>query len=349
MKKFMIYLVLALVFSIGMLRYSVEFESAQDTIMEQMARVAMTNVARGLPEPDSLSVFVCGSASPLGQSDRAQACVAVLTPQHFYIVDSGARSTASVVAATLPVDRLQGVLITHFHSDHIAEVYELNLASWVQGRPIPLQVFGPKGIDDVVDGINDTYEMDREYRVNHHGADLLAPDLGVLVDRRVDPGDVMTDGDLTITTYLANHDPASPAVGYRFDYRGRSVVISGDSLVTSETRNITGGADLVIHDALSEPMVKELASAADNAGLPRLARIATDVLDYHADTESLLELGRQPDIGMLAYYHLVPPPQNLVMENIFKRGFTDKFVLADDGDWFDLPVDSDTITHRKTR
>lgn len=345
MKKFLFYLVLVLMLMAAGLRYSIEFDGPQDTIMKQFARVAMNNTARGLPEPDSLRIFMCGTASPLGISDRAQACVAILTPGHFYVVDSGAGSTDNLSAAQVPYQRLRGLLLTHFHSDHIAEAYELNLASWVRGRPEPLRIFGPQGVDDIVDGINETYEQDREYRIAHHGGDLLVPELGALVDRQIDAGDVFTDGDLTITAYQANHDPARPAIGYRFDYRGRSVVVSGDSLVTPATRNITGGVDLLIHDALSTPMVTTMAAAADSAGLDRLSRIMTDVLDYHATTDSLLELGQQSDIGMVAFYHLVPSPRNIVMEKTFERGFTDKFVLASDGDWFELPANSKEIRH----
>ena len=74
MKKVLIYLVAALITLAGLLRLSIEFESGQDTVGKQVARVAMSLNAAGIPEPDSLRVFVCGSASPLGTTDRAQAC-----------------------------------------------------------------------------------------------------------------------------------------------------------------------------------------------------------------------------------------------------------------------------------
>ena len=69
----------------------------------------------------------------------------------------------------------------------------------------------------------------------------------------------------------------------------------------------------------------------------------TDVLDYHASTESLVKLATEVDIGMLAYYHLVPTPPNLVMEKAFERGNPGNIVIAKDGDWFELPSDEDTI------
>ncbi len=126
----------------------------------------------GIEDGDALRVFVCGSSSPLPAQGRAQACIAVLSPEHFFVIDSGAGSTLNIMTARLPTQRLDGVLLTHFHSDHIAELYELNLNSWVQGREHPLAVYGPEGVKQVVEGVNQTYELDVSYRVAHHGSDL---------------------------------------------------------------------------------------------------------------------------------------------------------------------------------
>ncbi|MEZ7972349.1 MAG: MBL fold metallo-hydrolase [Pseudomonadales bacterium] len=345
MIKFLTYLVLSVIVLSGLLRYSLEFESAQDIAIEQVYRAGMSNAANGLPNPDSLRVFVCGSASPLGNTQRAQACIAVLTPSHFYIFDSGAGSTANISGAGLPYERLQGVFLTHFHSDHVAELYELNLASWVRGRSTAMNVYGPKGVAKVVSGINDTYELDVEYRVEHHGSDLLNPNLAKLKAETISAGVVLEDGDLTVTAYTASHAPIEPAVGYRIDYRGRSVVISGDSLVTDDTRRIASNVDLLLHDALSLPLTEAAAEAATTAGLTRLAKIISDVMDYHASTDSLIELGADTDAGMVAFYHLVPAPANLIMLKIFERNLPANFVLANDGDWFELPSDSADIIY----
>ena len=155
-------------------------------------------------------------------------------------------STDNVNLLRLPTARLDGLLLTHFHSDHIAEIYEVNLGSWVNGRPAPLTVFGPRGVDEVVEGINVSYRQDRIYRVGHHGEALLPPALGVLAHKTIEPGVILDDGQLKITAYVGEHPPIEPAVGYRFDYRGRSVVISGDSNVSDSTRQITEGADLLL-------------------------------------------------------------------------------------------------------
>jgi ribonuclease Z len=237
------------------------------------------------------------------------------------------------------------VFLTHFHSDHISELYELNLASWVRGRPKALRVYGPKGVQKVVSGINDTYELDVEYRVEHHGSDLLNPKLAKLKAETIRTGVVLEDGDLTVTAYTASHAPIEPAVGYRIDYRGRSVVISGDSLVTDDTRRIASKVDLLLHDALSLPLTEATTKAATTGGLTRLAKIVSDVTDYHASTDSLIDLGADIDAGIVAFYHLVPAPSNLIMSKIFERNLPENFLLANDGDWFELPSDSAAIIH----
>ncbi len=341
MKKIALLLIGVLaVFLIGRLLLTVP--AVQDFAMDRATGIMANRASADFAETDSLRAFVCGSASPLGMG-QAQACIAVITPEHFYLIDSGAGSTDNINRMGLPTDRLQGLLITHFHSDHIAEIYEVNLASWVQGRSEPLTVFGPTGVDSMIDGINSTYAFDRQYRTEHHSADLLPPALGVLKHQTLLPGVVIEDGVLTITAYVGTHPPIHPAMGYRVDYKGRSIVVSGDSNVTPETVEISQDADLLLHDALSLPIVSTLSNALGEAGRARQSKIVSDVMDYHASTDSLVELGEKSSVDMVAYYHLVPVPPNNLVADVFMRGAPDNFVLAKDLMVFELPVGSDEI------
>ncbi len=345
MKKTLI-VVLGLLIIVGLGRALLTLPAVQDMVLERGIAIIAKRGAEPLPDSKSLRVYVCGSASPLGMG-QAQACIAVVTPEHFFLIDSGAGSTDNISRLSLPTSELDGLLLTHFHSDHIAEIYEINLNSWVQGRPQPLTVYGPQGVAEVTNGVNATYRQDRIYRTGHHGEDLLPPALGVLAHKTIVPGIIFEDGDLKITAYLAEHPPIHPAVGYRFDYRGRSVVISGDSNVTGETLKIVDGADLLLHDALSLPTVTALSDALGAVGQSRQSKIVSDVMDYHASTDSLIVLAEQSNVDMVAFYHLVPVPPNSVVEDIFMRGAPDNFLLTEDLMWFDLPIDSDDIiVHR---
>lgn len=341
MKKMLLLVpTLALLLVVG--RVALEIPAVQDALLARGAAGMALQGDRTQASNDSLRIYVCGSASPLGMG-QAQACIAVVTPDHFYLIDSGAGSTQNINRLRLPTGRLQGLLLTHFHSDHIAEIYEVNLGSWVNARPAPLTVYGPEGVQAVVKAINEGYRMDRLYRVAHHGEALLAPELGVLAAQPISVGEVLQDGDLKITAYMAEHPPIHPAVGYRIDYRGRSVVVSGDSNVSANTIEVADGADLLLHDALSLPMVTALASSLEANGRSRQSKIVTDVIDYHASTASLIELSAQSDVDMVAYYHLVPVPPNGIAESVFMRDAPDNFVLTSDLMWFELPIGSDQI------
>ncbi len=338
--------VLGLVVVIGVLGALVFNTTAgQDFLFQRAAGALMAQP----PEPiEGLQVVVCGSASPLGNDpSRAQACIAVLTPEHFFLFDVGARSPLRIAQARLPVGRLDGVFLTHFHSDHIAGIADVNLASWVRGRRESLQILGPPGVERVVAGFNMAYDLDRSYRVEHHGVELLPPTAGPMTAVTVPTdGIVWDDGTLTVTSVTVNHHPIDPAVAYRVDYKGRSVVISGDTVAVDSLFEAAAGADLLLHDALSRSLIDPMISVARSANVPVMPKIMTDVIDYHADSLNLEAQAKAAGIRQLAYYHLVPVPANALAERIWTRGLSGDTLLVRDLHRFDLyPGSTDIIIH----
>lgn len=290
-------------------------------------------------ESDQLRVYVCGSASPLGNStDRAQACIAVVTPEHFYLFDAGAGSAANLQADGLPLERLDGVFVTHFHSDHIADLPAMRLASWVAGRPQPLKILGPNGVGKVVAGFNIAYEHDNDYRTAHHGEALLPRALGNLTGETIQSGVPYTDEGLKVTMFTVLHNPVHPAVGYLVEYGGRRVVISGDTIVSETLFDIAEGADLVFHDVLSQRALQPLIAAAESGGRDRIAKIMHDVIDYHADLEQLQQASAAAGVKQLVLYHMVPTPVNGILERVWRSDLRGNTVLADDGMTFELTV-----------
>jgi ribonuclease Z len=234
--------------------------------------------------------------------------------------------------------KLRGILITHFHSDHISDIGDFNLNSWVAGRPEPLQIIGPRGVDRIVDGFNMAYELDRGYRVAHHGAELLNPKLGTLQAKTIAEGVIVDQDGLRITAFEVSHPPIEPAFGYRLDYGGRSVVISGDSLVTDKIVEISNGADVVLHDAMSLQLLRGAAGMARTTGNTRLATVLQDIQDYHATTEDLSRLSSEAEIGQLALYHLVPAPRNAMALRAFSNDIPEGALLTEDGMVISLPL-----------
>src|SRR6185437_4862391 len=125
---------------------------------------------------DGLHVGLCGSGSPMPDPTRAGPCTAVLAGQRLYVVDVGAGAQKNLQLMNLPAARVDGVFLTHFHSDHIDGLGELMLQRWAGGaNAAPLPVYGPVGVDQVISGFEAAYTLDRGYRIAHHGPAVAPP------------------------------------------------------------------------------------------------------------------------------------------------------------------------------
>ncbi|MEW5685368.1 MAG: MBL fold metallo-hydrolase [Pseudomonadota bacterium] len=333
--------------------------AVQDRLLQ---RVAGQNIKRnnaGLVNgTDALNVGLCGTSAPLPSPTRAKACVAVMAGGKIWIVDSGPESTKNLMQWGVPLDRTAGVLLTHFHSDHIGDLGELNLQTWVPGRPAPLPVYGGPGVEQVVDGFNLAYAQDRGYRTAHHGAAIMPPATSMLAARpialpppasagRPRTAIIHDDGQMRITAIETNHAPVSPAYAYRFDYRGRSVVVTGDTTAWPQLTEASRGADILMSEALNREMVRALEGAAREAGRPRIAKIMGDIQDYHVSPTEAAGMANKAGAKLLVLYHLIPAPDNAILESIFTRGMDGVrkggWDLAEDGSLYTLPVGSADI------
>jgi ribonuclease Z len=303
---------------------------------------------------DALRVLLCGTGSPLPHATRAKACVAVFAAGRFWIVDTGSGSWNRLALLRVDGARIGGIFFTHFHSDHIGDLGEFNLNTWVTGRPGPLRVFGPPGVERVVAGFNEAYALDTVYRVAHHGAEFLPPDrermqaepIAELVEGDA-PTVILDEDGLVVSAFAVHHDPVKPAYGYRFDYKGRSVVITGDTAKTEAVVRAAKGADVLLHEAQANHMITMIGEAGAAAGRPRVAKIMSDILTYHTTPVEAAEVANEAGVKLLVLYHLNPPPPFKLMEYVFTRGVSDvrphDWLIADDGLLIELPAGSGAV------
>jgi len=354
MGRKLIWIIGVLVVLAGIVAVGLRLPAVQDAIVRRVIEQRLNNPPKELLREDALSVLLCGTASPMPHPTRARPCVAVFAGGRFWIVDTGPGSWNHLALWQVDGGRISGVLLTHFHSDHMGELGEFNLQTWVAGRPGPLQVFGPPGVDRLVNGFNEAYTLDRGYRVAHHGADVLAPEKGLMEARVVagpaegsGPAVVVKEGDLTITAFSVTHSPVSPAYGYRFDYKGRSVVVSGDTVKDAALIAAAKGADVLLHEAQANHIVSVMQEEVAKTGRPRLAKILGDIPTYHTTPVEAAEVANEAGVKLLVMYHLTPPPPAALLEEVFVRGVDDVrpdgWVLADDGLVVTLPVGSDEV------
>jgi ribonuclease Z len=328
-------------------------DRVQTRLIERMAARALTGDRTDLLDDGQLHLVLCGTGSPIADPERASACTAVLAGGHFLLIDAGSGSSRAVALLRLPRARLEGILLTHFHSDHIGELGEATLQSWVAGRRTPLLVYGPPGVEDVVAGFRQAYIFDTQYRVAHHGAEAMPPAAGGAEARVVslpapDGTAVVFDADgLRISAFSVDHEPVVPAYGYRIDYRGRSAVVSGDTKPSANLVRHARDADLLIHEALAAHMIAPVTAYARAHDLGRWAKLTSDVVDYHTTPVQAAEEAKAANVRMLVLTHIVPPLPNFVARRMFLQGVSaawdGRVVLGADGMMFSLPPDSTDI------
>src|SRR5262249_42312425 len=111
--------------------------------------------------PDAMHVVLCGTGSPLPDPTRSGPCMAIVTKTKVLVVDAGSGAARKLLWLGVRVGDVDGVLLTHFHSDHIDGLGELVLQRWAGGaRNTPLPVYAPPGVERVVAGIDETYALD---------------------------------------------------------------------------------------------------------------------------------------------------------------------------------------------
>jgi ribonuclease Z len=306
--------------------------------------------------PDGLHVALCGAGGPLPDAERSGACVAVVAGDSLFVVDAGtggARNLQSPVLNWSP-GRIRALFLTHYHSDHIDGLGELGMLRWVGGNHTePLPVYGPEGLEDVVSGFHRAYQYDARYRTAHHGSEVVPPSGAGFAAHSVAtpppgvPSVIFEEDGIRISVFRVEHEPVSPAVGYRFDYGGRSLVVSGDTKKSESLLAVAKGVDLVVHEALSRELVGVMHEAAVAAGRQSLAKITDDILDYHASPVEAAEIAEAAGAGHLLFYHVVPPRPLPGLASVFLDGVSGAFsggvTLGRDGTQISLPAGSRDI------
>jgi len=205
----------------------------------------------------------------------------------------------------------------------------------------------------VVEGFEMAYALDKEYRIAHHGegvvpeeafgGDAFMFDLGSdLKSSEV----VYRSGDVEVIAYNVDHMPVYPAVGYRVNYKDRSVVISGDTIYTDSLIEHMMDADLLISEALHKEFSEIVSNASENMR-NNLSSVAEDIQTYHISPKEVAMVARDAGVDQLVITHILPPVPSKILEAGFlkeaKTVYDGKVYLANDGTMMKLPCNSDEI------
>jgi ribonuclease Z len=175
-----------------------------------------------------MRITLLGTGSPIPDARRAGPSTLVTADGLTVLVDCGRGVLMRLVAAGVLPPFLDGLLITHLHSDHITDLGDVITTRWVMSPMArPLTIWGPPGIDEVVQHTLASLAPDVQYRLDHH-ADLTEGPSVTTVEVR--PGDTFTLGSATVTRRRHRPPPVEPTVAFRIEVGGKSAVLGGDGV-----------------------------------------------------------------------------------------------------------------------
>jgi ribonuclease BN (tRNA processing enzyme) len=242
-------------------------------------------------------VVLLGTGNPAADPDRSGPATAIVVNDTPYLVDFGPgvvrRAKAAVIERSITAlepTNLRVAFVTHLHSDHTVGYPDLIFSPWTLGRRVPLEVYGPTGIQAMTSHLLEAYRVDIETRTNPDGNQRDFPGGHKVNAHEIRPGIVYKDANVTVTAFATKH--AMESYGYRFDTPDRSIVISGDTNPTQATIDACRGCDVLIHE------VNTLEAVAK-----RDARFQAFSAKYHTSTEQLAELAAKAKPRLLILYH----------------------------------------------
>lgn len=244
-----------------------------------------------------IKVTLLGTGSPAPDITRFGPSTLVEAGGQKYLFDAGRGAMQRLNQVKARWQDVQGVFLTHLHSDHVVGFPDLWLTGWLvgPGRNIPLPVRGPRGTVKMMSLLAQAFDYDLRIRPY---VDRAVPEGAVILAEDIGEGVALEKDGVKITAFEVDHAPVHPAFGYRIDYGGRSVVLSGDTRISENLIRYGKGVDLLVHEVIAP-------DAIERAGTP--PERAKTIASQHVTPEQAGEVFSRTMPRLAVYSHIILP------------------------------------------
>ena len=230
-----------------------------------LALLLGATVSTQIKAESDFKVTLLGTGTPIPDLDRFGPSTLVEAGNQKLLFDAGRGVTIRVRQLNFRESKIDVVFITHYHSDHTSGIPDLWLTGWLgNNRKKPFRLIGPVGAKSLMANLESAYALDIKIRLED---EKLPPEGIATVVEEFEKDGVVYDSDgVKVIAFTVDHGAAiKPAVGYRIEYKGHAVVISGDTRYDQNVIKYGTGVDLLIHEVcvvrpelLSNPYIKRV-------------------------------------------------------------------------------------------
>jgi ribonuclease Z len=268
-------------------------------------------------------LILLGTGCPVAHPRRYGPAQLIEAGDTRLLVDCG----SGVTQRLREVDRngavIDALLITHLHSDHVIDLWQLLVSGWHQGRTRPLRVLAPEGFGAFASALAAAWAGERrlrlayERRPNPEGFELQVEELV--------PGRALRIGPFTIEPVEVDHRPVAPALGFALTAGSRRLVLSGDTRPCDTLVRVAQGCDLLVHEVFAHHALRP--SSAVRRGATTIAAVA----DYHTSSTEVGEVATAARVKALLLTHIVPPDADpiAIVEDV-RRHYAGPVIVGED-------------------
>ncbi|MBI3452033.1 MAG: MBL fold metallo-hydrolase [Rhodospirillales bacterium] len=286
-----------------------------------------------------MRLTLLGTGCPQCDPDRLGPANLVRHAGLAYLVDCGSGVTQRLIAAGAPGRSLDAVFLTHLHSDHIVDLFQLVISSWHQGRDRPQRLFGPKGTQRFVDGMMALWRPELDQRIAHERRpSTVALDIEVT---EIGEGEIFRAGDFSVSAFAVDHRPVREAFGFAFAGGGKRLVFSGDTARCPAVVRAARRADALVHECFIHREMKPAPGMRTEEGTRNVAA-------YHTLSHEVGKIAAEAEVGCLILNHFVPTRfDRAALLAEVRRDFAGTLVIGED--LLSLDLDSGVLSHADAR
>jgi len=271
-----------------------------------------------------MQITLLGTGCPTASTERYGPAQLITHQDTRILVDCGSGVTQRLVGAGSAGRDVDALFLTHLHTDHIIDLYQLIISSWHQGRARPWDIYGPSGTRTYVKGLMALWAPERAQRIAHEKRPSTT---GLEVNvTELSGGDVTMIGALSINAFEVDHRPVRHAFGFKLEpvEGGPTIVLSGDTRPCDALRDAAKGADILVNEVFIHQNLPVIEGV-------RTAESVENVASYHTLSSDVGKLAADANVKVLVLTHFVPPDadrQSLLDE--VSGDFTGPVILGED-------------------
>ncbi len=245
-----------------------------------------------------MRVTLLGTGCPAVHPRRYGAATLVEAGGSVVLVDCGNGCTQRLVEAGHSPASPDALLVTHLHSDHLVDLWQLVVAGWHAGRTRPLKVLAPPPVLRHALTLREAWAEERAQRIAYEARpnpDALDMELVAIA-----AGERLALGALAITVVAVDHAPVAPAFGFVFAADGQKLVLSGDTRPAPALVEAARGCDLLVHEVFAHGRMRPVPGIRSAATIEAVER-------YHTLSTEVGRIAAEAGAGALLLTHIVPP------------------------------------------